>query len=177
MKTLLSTLMLAALSAAAAAANILPITVAFDQLDQTGMPGQTLQFFGTLTNTTADPVFLNSDDLNPTGLSITSTDLFFANVPLSLAPAGQAGDSSGDIELFDLTLTASLRDATGTYPGTYTLLGGADGNAQDIVGSAGFSVTTVTPEPSTIYLLLTVLFVVSIRVLWAARKRAPSRII
>jgi len=168
MKTLLCTLLLATLSAA----NTLPITIAFDQPDQTGMPGQTLQFFGTLTNTTAAAVFLNSDDLNPTGLSFTSTDLFFANVPLFLAPSGQAGDSSGDIELFDLTLSAPLRDATATYLGSYTLLGGADSNAQDIVGSAGFSVTTVTPEPSAVYLLITALSAVLIRAFWSARKRA-----
>jgi hypothetical protein len=175
MKTPLCTLMLTALGAAAAAANTLPITIAFDQPDQIGVAGQTLQFFGTITNTTSDIVFLNSDDLNPTGLSITSNDLFFANVPLFLAPSGQAGDSSGDIELFDLTLSAPLRDAATTFPGTYTLLGGADSNAQDILGSASFSVTT--PEPSTVYLLLGTLLAVSIRVLFRVRTRASNRVI
>lgn len=174
MKTLLSILMLAALGAAAAAANPLPITIAFDQPDQIGVAGQTLQFFGTLTNTSADTVFLNSDDLNPTGLSITSNDLFLANLPAFLAPNGQAGDSSGDVELFDLTLSVPLRDAITTFPGTYTIVGGADANAQDIVGSANFSVST--PEPSTAYLLLAAFLAVSIRVLWDTRQRASSRL-
>ena len=132
MKNLLCTLMLATLTAAAAQASTL--TIAFDQPDQIGMPGQTLQFFGTITNTSANTVFLNNDDLNPTGLSLTANDLFFANVPVFLAPSGQAGDSSGDIELFDIAVSAPPLDAPATYPGTYDLVGGADGNAQDILG-------------------------------------------
>jgi hypothetical protein len=168
MKNLLITLMLATLSAAAAQASTL--TIAFDQPDQIGMPGQTLRLFGTITNSSANTVFLNSDDLNPTGLSLTANDLF-ANTPLSLAPSGQPGDSSGDIELFDIAVSAPLLDATGTYPGTYTLLGGADGNAQDNLGSAGFSVTTATPEPSTFYLLMAAFSAASIRGLKSLRRR------
>jgi hypothetical protein len=175
MKNLLCTLMLVALSAAAAQASAL--TIAFDQPDQIGMPGQTLQFFGTIANTSANTVFLISDDLNPTGLSLTVTDLFFANAPFFLAPSGQPGDSSGDIELFDIAVSAPLLDAPATYPGTYDLVGGADSNAQDVLGSASFSVTTATPEPSTIYLLLAALSAISIRVLRVACKRASARVI
>jgi hypothetical protein len=157
MKTLLCTLILATLGTAAAKADT--VTISFDQPNQTAIPGQTLEFFGTITNLTSSTIFLNSDDLDPAGLSISSNDLFFTNAPISLAPAGQPGSSSGDIELFDLLVTIPLQDAPGLYSGTYDLIGGPDDGkdiAQDVLGSANFSVTTVTtvPEPSTIYLLL-----------------------
>jgi hypothetical protein len=149
MKTLLCTLMLAAFSAAAKADEI---TITFDQPNQAGSEGQTIQFFGTITNNTSGTVFLNSDDLNLGGLSLATNDLFFANAPISLGP----DSNSGDIELFDVTVSNPLIDPAATYLGSYDLVGGPDGNAADVLGSASFSVTT-TPEPSAIYLLLSVI--------------------
>src|ERR1700683_202171 len=89
MKTLLCTLMLAILSVAAARADIL--TISLDQPDQTGSPGGTLQFFGTITNDSDATVFLNSDDLTLDGLSLAITDQFFNTVPISLAANGDPG--------------------------------------------------------------------------------------
>jgi hypothetical protein len=154
MKTLFCTLVLATLGTAVAKAD--DITITFDQPNQTVVAGQTIELFGTITNNTANTIFLNSDDLNLNGLSFTVTDQFFNNVPISLAPSGQSGDSSGDIELFDVTVSAPLLDAAGVYSGTYTLFGGTDGDGQDNLGSAAFSVTTTSPvpEPSSIYLLM-----------------------
>jgi len=149
MKTLLCTVILAAMSAAAASAD--DISIALDDPTQTGSPGETLQFFGTITNTSAATVYLNSDSLTLDGVSLGLIDQFFNNMPIFLG----AGDSSGDIELFDVTVSNPLVDPSGTYGGSYELIGGPDGEAQDDVGSASFSVTTV-PEPSTIYLLLVV---------------------
>ena len=151
MKALLCTLMLATLGVAAAKAD--PIAITFDQPNQTALPGQTVQFFGTITNLTDATVYLNNDDINLYGLSLATNDQFFNTVPISLAPGG----SSGDIDLFDVAVSAPLLDAPGTFTGDYTLFGGADGNAQDSLGSTGISVTTKapTPEPSTVYLLLT----------------------
>ena len=149
MKTLLCTVILAAMSAAAASAD--DISIALDDPTQTGSPGETLQFFGTITNTSAATVYLNSDSLTLDGLSLGLIDQFFNNVPIFLG----AGDSSGDVELFDVTVSNPLVDPSGTYDGSYELIGGLDGEAQDDVGSTNFSVTTV-PEPSTIYLLLVV---------------------
>lgn len=146
MKILLSSLMLAALSAIPAMADI---TIIFDQPNQMGQPGQTLEFFGTITNTGRDTVFLNSDNPTLGSPSLTLEDLFFSNVPISLDP----GQSSGDIELFDVMISNPLLDAPGTHLGVYTLFGGADGDAQDNLASANFSVNT-TPEPSGIFLLL-----------------------
>ncbi|MGA3020296.1 MAG: VPLPA-CTERM sorting domain-containing protein [Bryobacteraceae bacterium] len=154
MKTLLNILVLAALATAGARAGIV---VAFDNPDPTGHPGDALSFFGTISNTGSDTVFLNSDDLTLNGLSFTITDLFFTTVPLSL----DENTTSGDIELFDVTLSNPLLDSPSIYLGTYTLLGGIDGNAQDDLGSTAFSVTTApsvpggpsTPEPASWLLL------------------------
>jgi hypothetical protein len=154
MKTLLCTLILATLGTAVAKAD--DITISFDQPNQTVVAGETIEFFGSITNDTASTIYLNSDDLNLEGLSFTTTDQFLSNVPISLSPGGQPGDSSSDIELFDVTASDPLLDAVGVYSGTYTLFGGADGNAQDNLGSTAFSVTTEAPvpEPPSIYLLL-----------------------
>ena len=83
------------------------------------------------------------------GSSFSVIDQFFSTVPISLAP----GETSADIELFDIAVSSPLLDPIGTYTGNYTLLGGTDDGAQDNLGTSAFSVTTV-PEPSSIYLLL-----------------------
>jgi hypothetical protein len=163
MKILLCTLMLATLGTAVAKADPMPmpeVTITFDNPNQTVAAGGTIEFFGTITNDTDQTIFLNSDDPTLNDLSLALDDLFFMNVPSSLNPEGQAGDSSGDIELFDVSASSPLLDAAGVFSGSYTLVGGADGGtdtASDVLGTASFSVTTVapTPEPSSLYLLLT----------------------
>jgi hypothetical protein len=125
------------------------ITITFDQPNQIGKAGQTLEFFGTIKNNTGSTIFLNGDSLNISGLSFTILDQFFTTVPISLAP----GSTSADIELFDVVLSNPLLDPIGKYTGSYTLLGGTDDGAQDNLGTSSFSVTTV-PEPSSVYLLL-----------------------
>jgi hypothetical protein len=151
MKTLISALILAAATAAHAS-----ITITFDKPTQTAVAGQTITFFGTITNTGSSAVFLNSDDFTVAGKSFTLTDQFFNTVPLSLAAAGTGGSSSGDIELFDITVSNPLVDPLATYISSYDLVGGIDGNAQDNLASANFSITPAVapvPEPATIYLL------------------------
>jgi hypothetical protein len=157
MKALLCILIFATLGSAVAKAD--EITITLDQPNQTASAGDTLQFSGTITNNTDETIFLNSDTLTVEGLSLMPIDMFF-NTPASLAPEGQVGDSSGDIELFDVAVSNPLLDAAGVFSGSYTLIGGADGgngSAMDNLGTASFSVTTVaqTPEPSSLYLLLT----------------------
>lgn len=131
------------------------VAITFDNPTQTGNPGDTLTFFGTILNSGTSTVFLNSDDLNLAGASFNTTDLFFGNVPISL----DSGASSGDIELFDVTLLSSFTDSFGPYGGTYTLFGGVDGNAQDLLTQDNFTVTATapvaTPEPATALLLAT----------------------
>jgi hypothetical protein len=152
MKTLLNILVLAALATAGARAGVIEIVL--DNPYQTGHPGDTLQFFGTISNTGSDPVFLNGDSLTLAGLSFTITDLFLTNVPMSL----DAGSSSVDLELFDVTLSNPLLDLPADYLGSYTLLGGVDGDAGENLASANFSLTTApsvpgVPEPGSWLLL------------------------
>jgi hypothetical protein len=156
MKTLLCALILATLGTAAAKADT--ITITLDQPNQVGLPGSTVEFLGTLTNNTSGTIFLNGDALNIEGLSFTITDQFFNNAPISLAP----GANSGDIELFDIAVASPLLDPAGFYTGTYSLLGGIDGNGQDLLETqpTTFSVdtappTSAVPEPTSIALLLT----------------------
>jgi hypothetical protein len=120
------------------------ISVIFDAPNQTGLPGSTVQFFGTITNTGVGTVFLNGDSIDFTGApSFSTSDLFFSTVPISLG----GGASSGDIELFDISFSSPFTDAFTTYSGSYTLIGGIDGNAQDVLATQDFSVTARTPEP------------------------------
>jgi hypothetical protein len=157
MKTLLNILILGALATAGAWGGIV---ITLDAPSQTGHPGDTLNFFGVISNTGSDTVFLNGDPLTLAGLSFTIIDQFFATVPISL----DGNTSSGDIDLFDVTVSNPLLDPPGKYLGSYGLLGGADAptdtdpGSQDNLASANFDVTTGsgatgTPEPSTGFLL------------------------
>jgi hypothetical protein len=155
MKTLLCTLILATLGATAAKADT--VTITLDQPNQVGLPGTTVDFFGTITNTTGGTIFLNGDNFNLNGASFTTNDQpFFNNAPFFLAP----GANSGDIELFEISVSNPLLDPAGFYTGSYIILGGIDGNGQDAIGSAAFSIDTApatspVPEPASIALLLT----------------------
>ena len=178
MKTLLCTLMLAALGSVAAKADT--VTITFDQPTVSASAGDTFQVFGTITNTSGSTVFLNGDSFTVGGSSLSIVDQFFANVPISLA----SGGSSGDIELFDVTVSNPLLDAPGSYGISYTVLGGVDGTAQDVVGGpskSGVSISVTTkagtsavPEPASIYLLLggvPVAFAPMVRRMQAAARR------
>lgn len=156
MKALINLIALSALAAAGARADLL---ISLDSPSQTGSPGQTLQFFGTITNAGSDirPVYLNGDNFNfaMNNTSYTLIDRFFDTVPLLL----NAGESSPDIDLFDLTLSIPLGDPFGIYLGEYGLTGGMDGGSgsgQDNLIQAGFSVAVIpsnVPEPTTFMML------------------------
>src|SRR5450756_514223 len=92
-------------------------------------------------------VFLNGDSFNITAPVTLDDSDFFSNFPLSLAPGASF---TGDL----FVLTVPPGTAFGTYLGTFRLLGGANGNATDTLGTVSFSVIT-TPEPSSVVLLLT----------------------
>jgi hypothetical protein len=131
------------------------LTITLDSPTLSGSPGDTLQFLGTLTNTTSDTVFLNDVNFNLASIPSGSIDNspFFANAPLSLDAAGSldGGFTSGDIELFDVTIPDPF--TAGNYDGTFQVLGGVDGNAQDILGTVDFTVqvagpASAVPEPA-----------------------------
>jgi hypothetical protein len=122
MKSIFRLFFVAALAAMSASAGI--ITIAFDNPDQVGNPGETLSFYAVITHVgdSGEPdIYLNSNSLDLTMPGATVIDNFFANVPIFLAP----GESSGSINLFDVVLTSP----NGLYAGAYQLIGGEDGGA------------------------------------------------
>jgi MYXO-CTERM domain-containing protein len=147
--------LLAALVSAPAAHAQLTLTLT--PAGQAGPVPNTFYFIGTLSNPTANEVFLNGDSPTfngPTGSPGLDDNPFFNNAPLSLMAAGST-DSNGNPtdsftgEFFDVTVDSSA--AQGTYEGTFAILGGADANAQDTVATEDFSVTVTpssAPEPS-----------------------------
>ena len=109
------------------------------------------------------PVFLNGDSFNVTAPVTLDDSDFLVKFPLSLAPG-----TSFTGDLFVLTMPPN--PPPGTYLGTFTLLGGVDGNANDTLGTVNFSLTTPIPEPSSIVLLIAGL---AMTLLWAAFKGNP----
>jgi len=120
-----------------------------------GSPGDTITIDGTITNGTANPVYLNAEDFSFGSSSLLNGDVtdFLLNAPFSLAP----GTNSGLIAVFTLEI------APGTTGGTYSgnsldIIGGTDpSNFTDVLASSGFSVdvggAVSTPEPATLILL------------------------
>ena len=109
-------------------------------------PGNTVTFEATVSAPASNggDIFLNGDSGNLGGLTIDDSD-FFANAPFFLAP-GQ----SATFDIFSVTIPAGA--AQGLYGGFFEILGGADGNASDVLGTVNFSVAA-TPEPSSFMLL------------------------
>jgi hypothetical protein len=126
------------------------ITISLVDPNQTGAVGQTLQYFGVFTNDTNTTVNLDGDSLILNAPGIALTDDFNANAPFFLTPDGTSGSSSGIIELFDVKLSAGF---TGQNIGTYDIVGDTGGNPS-VLDTTTFSVAP-TPEPASIFLLLT----------------------
>jgi hypothetical protein len=149
------------------------IVITLDAAAQTGSPGHTLIFSGTLFNSSPDTIFLNGADLNLAGNSFTPdfSDPFLANVPVSLDP----DQATSDIELFEVLLNDPFIDPFVPYSGNYALSGGADPNAQDLLTSVDFTITaqngaSAVPEPSSLALLAAALAAcVAIRIKPASR--------
>lgn len=132
------------------------IVITLDAPNQTGSAGETLIFSGTLFNSSPDTIYLNGADLNLAGNSFTPdfSDLFFANVPVSLDP----GQASPDIELFEVLLNDPFTDPFAAYGGNYAMSGGADPSVQDSLASVDFIITaengsSPVPEPSSLPVL------------------------
>ena len=119
---------------------------------RTGAPGTDLVFSGTITNSGGATVFLNNDSINLIGVGLTTDDSkFFANVPAFL----NAGASTGLVGLFDVSIDPAT--AFGMYPGSFSIVGGADANAQGTLVTSNFSVvvaSSAVPEGSSFVSLL-----------------------
>ena len=143
-------LLFLAVAAGCQAAPIL--TVAFSPNTESGFPGNTVIFSGSLTNNTGNTVFINSDTVTLTGFPASALDdsPFLTNAPVSLGPNA----STGVFVFLDVTIPNNQSPAT--YDGVFTALGGADGTAQDNLGSAAYHVqvqSAITPEPSSLLLV------------------------
>ena len=80
-----------AVFALAIPAHASTITISLVNPNQGGSVGQTLQFFGVITNDTNQTVNLDGDSLILTAPGITLIDDFNANVPFFLTPDGTTG--------------------------------------------------------------------------------------
>ena len=150
MRLAVAALLTIGLSSAAAYADTITFTLTNANGSLQGVPGGTLTYDATVSASASNgaAVFLNGDSFNVTAPITLDDSDFFANFPLSLAPGASF---TGD--LFVLTMPPGT--PLEAYLGTFTLLGGADGNASNTLGTVNFSLTATTPEPSNIVLLLT----------------------
>jgi hypothetical protein len=153
------------LAALCHATSTFTLTFAPDTLS--GNPGDTLQFFGSLTNNTSSTVFINNDSFTFAIMGAADDSPFLTFAPLSLGPNA----TSGSFEFIDVTIP--LAQATGTYDGTFTVIGGADDTAQNNLGTGAFHVlvnAAAVPEPGPMLLVG-----IGIAVLWLSSIRSRRR--
>jgi len=137
------------LSPAAYANNTITFTLTNPNGFVWSAAGGTLTFQATVSApvSNSDSLFFNGDSFNVTApFTLDDTDFGLNFFPVDLAPG-----TSFTGDLFQLTVPAGM--AFGDYAGSFTLLGGADFNALDSLGTVNFSVAAV-PEPSSVMLLL-----------------------
>ncbi len=131
-----------------------PIILTLDTV-QSVTQGSSVTFSGSLANGGAPGRFINATSitLNVAGLT-TDDSAFFTNVPAFLG----AGQNSGPLEAF-FNVIASLTAVPGSYTGSFSVLGGSDDAAQDLLATQEFMINVVAaggdpiPEPATMVLL------------------------
>ena len=143
----------------AARADVLNFTLTTP--NQTGSPGETLVFSGTISNPTAGTVFLNGENLSTSPSSFLAGDAsaFFSNTPLSLTANGAPGDTTGDVDLFSITIGASAAPGTYTMNNFFDVIGGSTSSSSGLLATQPFSITvnssSSVPEPGTMTLFAT----------------------
>jgi uncharacterized repeat protein (TIGR01451 family) len=122
------------------------VSVTIADPSQTATPGQTVDFTGTITNDIEDTAdftlsFSGFDSSNLTPNSLLSS-------PFSIGE----GASTSTIDLFSVTLNSTI--APGTYPVDFLLQGRGSDPPNEIRDADGeVTITAVTPEPSTMWLV------------------------
>lgn len=133
---------------AAQAQTSAALTFTLTPMAQTGAPGSTLFFTGMLSNPSlTSTVFLNGDSVtfNAPVPGLTLNDApFLSNAPAALGPV-ISGSNTYSGGFFNVALGSSA--APGTYFGTFLVLGGANGSAQDTLASSSFTVIVGAPSP------------------------------
>src|SRR6185437_895765 len=170
----LQTLVLAgasiALSGVSAHAGIL--TLDFDPTTTVAVPGQTVTVRGTITNTGSGIVDLNGCNVNLSAGLTADCSIILSGTG---APFFLTSGDSATADLFQFTPDTPFLGAYGLQPpGTFTITGteevsGYDGDTQNDLLDAPVQVT-VTPEPSTLALLITALLCITV-----SRYRSPDR--
>jgi hypothetical protein len=117
---------------------------------QAGVRNQELVFSGTLSNPTANTIFLNDMDFvwSPPAAGNNFTidpNVFFSNTPGTLDP-----NETYTGPIFGVIIKPTA--ANGVYNGTAEILGGPDPDTFNVVGSKGFTIAVV-PEPGALALL------------------------
>ncbi len=160
----ISTLVLGAALLLARPASADTITLNLTNPVQTGAGGSTLSFDATVSapGKNGGTIFLNGDDFTVPSPLTLNDDGFFFGFPLSLDP----GDSFSGL-LFTISLPPGI--SAGPYLGSFSILGGADGSAQDVLATVNFTVnatagTSAVPEPGSLMLLGTGLAGLVVRV-------------
>ena len=143
--------------AASATAGPLPLTINFAITPQSGSPGQTLTFGGTIANTGDAGLFINQAGISLIGFGENDynyVDYFLALAPLTL----DANSSFGPFDFFTVTIPVPF--ASGSYLGTLLVQGGTtSADDQDLIGTGDFAVDvngagpTEAPEPATLLLV------------------------
>jgi hypothetical protein len=169
MKLSVAALLAMGLSSATAYGATITFTLA-NPNEFISLSGGSLTYFATVFAPASDtaPVFLNGDSFNVSAPVTLNDSDFFNNFPLSLAPG-----TSFTSALFVLTMPPN--PPIGTYLGTFTLLGGADGNASGALGTVNFSLTAPVPEPSSFMLMMMGVAGLAMRLLWTGLKEQRSR--
>ena len=121
------------------------LSIVLDETFQSGLPGDTIAFDATVTNTSSATENLNGDQFVFSSSDLAGDDSPFDDTsvwPLTLG----AGDSVSGL-LFNVDISPDA--ALGLDTGTFEILGGHySTNEQFVIGSANFNVQ-VTPEPPT----------------------------
>ncbi len=120
----------------------------------------TVTFSGTLTNTGATPLYINGDNVS-SALPFDDT-AFLLNVPAVMS-AGQTITTN----LFSIMVPPGT--PLGLYTGSFSILGGDDASANNLLSSAPFAVQVV-PEPATWITMFAAL-----PVAWIYRRRLRAR--
>jgi hypothetical protein len=150
-KSLLSLffLFLAAVLSLTPAASADSLNFSLAQPVQVALPGSTLSFTATVTapSTNGAAIFLNGDSDNVDSPLSLDDSGFFGSFPFFLNP----GDSFiGTL----FTIMVPKFTNQGAYTGFFSILGGSDDGASNVLGTVNFTVYAV-PEPSTILLFST----------------------
>jgi hypothetical protein len=98
-----------------------------------------VDFYATITNDTTQAIYLNGDSYSVSSPLTLDDTPFNNNAPFSL----NGGQSSGEIELFDVSLPALT--AAGTYGGLFSIVGGYGSSDALVLSNSNFAVTVSGP--------------------------------